>query len=185
MAQSILDVEDEGYIKFATERETQYLAAIKEHGSILRASQAMGVARGTIQQGLRYLKKRAALQGYSPEHDMSKTVPDGFMVKGVSTYYDKDGKPTAQWVKSQADAARQEQIIREAFAAMAEGLPRVRPKPAPAANDSHLLNCYVITDYHFGMLSWAEETGESWDISIAENLILRWFERAISLAPKA
>ena len=55
---------------------------------------------------LRRRLKRLALKGYSPEHDMVHTVPDGFKVKGVSTYYNADGQPTGQWVKSSADDER-------------------------------------------------------------------------------
>lgn len=58
---------------------------------------------------------------------MTHVVPDGFRVKGVSTYYNKEGKPAGQWVKSTPDSERQAEIMRAAFEAMAEGLPRVEP----------------------------------------------------------
>jgi len=48
-----------------------------------------------------------------------------------------------------------------------------------------LLNCYVITDYHLGMLSWGEETGADWDLQIAEDLIIKWFAQAIHQSPDA
>ncbi len=38
---------------------------------------------------------------------MVHTVPDGFQVKGVSTYYNDEGKPVGQWVKSVPDKERQ------------------------------------------------------------------------------
>jgi hypothetical protein len=43
----------------------------------------------------------------------------------------------------------------------------------------------VVTDYHMGMHSWGEQTGADWDLQIAENLLVRWFERAIALSPDA
>jgi hypothetical protein len=69
---------------------------------------------------------------------------------------------------------------------MAEDIPRLEPLPEPSSEtNSNLLNCYVITDYHLGMLSWREETGEDWDIKIAENLIIKWFAQAIQQSPDA
>jgi hypothetical protein len=109
-----------------------------------------------------------------------------FVAKGVSTYYNKDGKPTGQWVKASLDTDRQREILQEAAAAMAEEMPRLALMAPPKADlNSHLLNCFVITDFHLGALSWHEETGADWDLEIAEGMIIRWFERAIALSPNA
>lgn len=135
-----------------------------------------------------YRKRRAALarKGWSPEHDMTKTVPDGFKVKGVSTYYDQDGKPRGQWVKSTIDSARQLEMMRGAIEALSEEIPRVSLMAAPPAGNSELLNCYVITDHHLGALAWHEETrGEDYDLAKSERLLVEWFGRAIALAPDA
>src|SRR5690606_3760703 len=72
-----------------------------------------------------------------------------------------------------------------AFEAMAEDLPRVSSTPAPQACNAELLNCYVITDFHLGALSWPDETGFAWDIDIAERTLIAWFERAIAQSPNA
>jgi hypothetical protein len=77
-------------------------------------------------------------------------------------------------------------MMREAFSAMAEELPRLpRQKHLGPAGNADLLNCFVITDFHMGALSWAPETGASWDIDIAEQTLVAWFERAIAQAPNA
>ena len=47
------------------------------------------------------------------------------------------------------------------------------------------MNCYVITDYHLGALSWGEETGADWDLKIAEDTLVAWFSRAIEQSPAA
>ncbi|WP_323141127.1 hypothetical protein [Massilia phyllosphaerae] len=54
------------------------------------------VGKTTIQQCLAHLKFAAALKGYSPEHDMTRIVPDAFEVRGVSTLYDKEGRLAVQ-----------------------------------------------------------------------------------------
>ncbi|WP_277268369.1 metallophosphoesterase [Pantoea septica] len=148
-----------------------------------KIAKELGIAERT------YYYHRAALarQGFSPEHNMTHTVPDGFKVKGVSTLYNKEGQVAGQWVKSTEDKERQFQLMMETVAAMCDKLPRVRPITAPssALQNTDLLNLLVISDYHLGMLSWGEETGDDWNLEIAEKLLVDWFRAAISQAPPA
>lgn len=171
---------------FATVRQCEFLDALEQHGSNQKAARALGVPRRTFDQSMQRLRAKAALQGYAPEHDMTRTVPEGFTVRGVSTYYNEAGKPVGQWVKSSQDDVRREQMMREAFEAMAEELPRLAPMPYRGGQAStELLNCYVITDFHMGALSWAAETGAAWNLDIAEQTLIAWFERAIAQSPNA
>jgi hypothetical protein len=176
---------DEKLLEFATDRQREIIAALEEHKTHRATAAALGLSHGTISAMLGGLRKRAARAGWSPEHDMTRTVPDGFRVRGVSTYYNKDGKPTGQWVKSAEDRRRQEEIFREACAAMAETLPRVAPVDPPSDTIVALCNLIVFSDYHIGQLSWGRETGAAWDLKIAENLLLASFLHMVETAPKA
>lgn len=129
-------------------------------------------------------RAKLARQGWSPEHDLRHQVPDGFHLKGASTLY-KEGKPVLQWVKSSIDHERQLQLMQEAVQAFAEEIPRASLVPGPAVTMPELLNLYVITDYHMGMLSWHEETGADWDLRKAEALVVKWFAQAIQQSPAA
>lgn len=168
---------------WATVRQLEYIEAIEKHGSQRAAAKALGVAKNAINESMTRLRQRAARQGYSPAHDMTKTAPDGFFVKGVSSLFDKHGNLAAQWVKTATDQERQAQIMREAIEAMAEDLPRVKPRPANASYGAGLMACYPIGDAHIGMLSWAEETGEAWDLKIAEEVHCSAMARLVELAP--
>jgi hypothetical protein len=183
MTQNIIDPK---LIEFATVRQIEYVKAIEEHGSMRAAAKALGVTKNAVGDSMASLKRAAALRGYSPAHSMTRTVPDGFIVGHISTNYKEDGSVGQQWVIANPDKERQAEIMREAFAAMAEELPRLpRQKyTGPVGNDD-LLNCFVITDFHMGALSWAPETGASWDIDIAEQTLVAWFERAIAQSPNA
>lgn len=130
-------------------------------------------------------KARFARQGWSPEHDMTKTVPDGFHLKGTSTLYGKDGEQKMQWVKSSIDHERQAELMKEAVKALSLDIKPAKALPAPAHTHSSLLNCYVITDYHLGMNAWGEETGADWDMKIAEDTLVSWFGAAIAQSPEA
>lgn len=169
----------------STPRQLEILNAIVEAGSNSKAAKALGVDRRGIDRCVDKVMKSAAKQGYSPSHDMVHPVPDGFFAKGVSTYYNDEGKPIGQWVKSQIDANRQREIIIETIKAMSEEIPRASVVKSPKKTIADLLNQYTITDYHMGMMAWHEESGEDWDIKIAEDLLVAWFETAIKLAPNA
>lgn len=171
--------------EWATEVQARYIDATIKHGSQRKAAAALGLHPKTVQAAIKSCEKKAALQGYSPAHDMTRTVPDGFAVKGVSTYYDEEGKPRGQWVKSRADDTRREQLIREAFAAMADELPRVAKSSPPDRTSEHLCNLYTMTDCHMGMLAWHKETGADWDVRIAESVLTGCFEHMVLASPKA
>lgn len=176
---------DAQLLSYATPRQVEYLEAVEKHG-VMKAAKEFGVSHGTITNSIASLKRRAAKSGWSPEHDMTHVVPDGFRVKGVSTYYGDDGKPRGQWVKSSADHDRQEEIFRAACGAMAESLPRVHPVAMPAGTDAALCNVYTLTDCHVGMLASAKETLDAdWDLKIAERTLTAAFCHMVNAAPQA
>lgn len=155
--------------------------------SYTKAAIKSGTDVGTLGRTIRACKKRAA-QFERAEHT-GTSQPDGYAIKGTSSLVDyrenPEGETILQWVKTDRDRERQLELMREAITAMCDDIPRLPAIKSPKMTNSNLLNLYVITDYHFGMLSWAEETGEDWDVSIAENLLIRWFEAAIASSPDA
>src|SRR5690606_681533 len=78
------------------------LAAVREHGSNRKAAAALGVNARTVDRRM----ERMRFRGYAPAHDMTHTVPDGYVVKGTSTLYRTDGSIAGQWVKSTLDSER-------------------------------------------------------------------------------
>jgi hypothetical protein len=172
--------------EWATERQAEFIDALNVHKSERKAAAAMNVAKTTLHDALDRLKKRAAKQGYSPEHAMTRPVPDGYIVKGISTYYDEKGMPRGQWVKSSVDRERMEEIMREAFKAMADDLPRQKPIPAPRITVDKLANVYTLTDSHVGALAWHRENLQAdWDLKIAEQTLTGCFEYMVNASPAA
>lgn len=172
-------------LSYATPRQQEYLNALKAAGSVPKAAQQLGVARSTLERSLRHLKARAASRGHSPQHDMTHVVPEGYRVKGVSTYYDNDGKVRGQWVKSKADDAAREQMLWDAYEVLAADLPKVAPMQPLERCISDLITLYTLTDCHVGMYSWADETGDDWDLDIAEQTLLGCFVEMIKATPDA
>lgn len=130
-------------------------------------------------------KARLARQGWSPEHGLSTQYPEGFKMGKVTIQRNAAGDIERTWERMCEDQEKQLIAMQAAIEAMGEEIPRAVPSPFFGAVDSELLNCFVITDYHMGMLSWHEETQVDWDLRKAEDLIVRWFAQAIQQAPEA
>jgi len=148
--------------------DDEIIAALQEHGSARAAARALGLSKSSLQER----KARLARKGFAPEHDLTHTVPDGYKLKGASTLYDRHGAPVLQWVKSSEDRDRQIEIMREACIALTADLPQAAPRPIAPKTDfrDDLLTAYPIGDPHIGMLAWAPETGDDWDLNLAESV---------------
>jgi hypothetical protein len=176
---------DEGLKAYATERQSEYIDAINEYGGFRSAARALNINHSPLVEAIKLLRRRAATSGYAPEQDMVRPVPEPFIVRGISTYYNAEGKASGQWVKSKIDDSKLQEMMTAVIDGMKGDIPRLTALPAPALGNDNLLNCYVITDYHLGMLAWDEEAGENWDLDIAQALVVKWFEQAIAQSPNA
>ena len=176
---------DPGLLEFATPTEAKYLNKINELGSATAAAQHYNVHRSVPMKAIGRLRTRAAMRGYSPDHDYIHSVPPTHIAKGVSTMYGKDGEVKLQWVKSSVDQDQKLEYIKEAIAGLVQDVPRVDPIASPTEVIDKLLNLYTMTDCHMGMLSWPKETGEAWDVNIAEEILWKAFKAMIDASPKA
>lgn len=161
--------------------DDELIALFRQHRTNKAVAEAAGMNIRTVERR----RARLAVKGWSPDHDMTHAVPDGFNVKGVSTLYRDDGTVAAQWVKSSADAERREAMMKAAVEAMAETIKPLKARKAPAHGNENLLNCFVVTDFHLGALSWEPETGADWNLELAERTLVEWFRQAVAMAPKA
>ncbi len=114
-------------------------------------------------------------------------IPEGFHVKGVSTLTDEEGNVKGQWVKSfQSAEAREEKLldaIREVFAD--PQTPKFEDAPPTGELDEDLCCIYPMGDPHLGMFSWAQETGDDFDLKIAEADLMAAVDSLVASAPAA
>lgn len=171
--------------EFATVRQLEILEAIEQHGSYRAAARAMDVNYSVVPHAIACLQGRAARAGYSPSHDWTRPVPPGFLAKGVSTYYDKDGKASGQWVKAHIDPSKQEQIVKDTILSLMQSVPRVDAAPGPINTSEHLCNVVTLTDVHVGAYAWGKETGADWDLAIAETTVVAAVEHLVRACPPA
>jgi hypothetical protein len=104
-----------------------------------------------------------------PERGKPFEVPEGHAIKGVSTLVGPDGRTVQQWVKTSKEGADYVvDAFKETFAKY-KGHAKLVAPPKHANKD--LLTIYPIGDYHLGMYAWKDETGEDWDLDIAERTL--------------
>lgn len=171
--------------QWATDKQAEKIDAVNRHGSYHAAARAMGLDVETVRQGVIGAQKRAAMAGYSPDHEMTKSVPEPFIVKGISTLYDKDGQVSQQWVKTTVDESQLKAMLEEMVRAFAESVKPTKPAKPPKHNADDLLCVYPMGDPHFGMYAWCEDAGDDFDIEIAESLTCGAIDRLIASAPSA
>lgn len=118
-----------------------------------------------------------------PESDALRPVPDGYLAKGTSTLVGPDGEIKAQWIKTSIDHERQREMMLATVEAMGRDLPRVSPRKASGTYLDDLLTVYPIGDPHVGMVSWPEETGDDWNLKIAEQVHCDAMHELVRSAP--
>lgn len=154
---------------WGSEVQGQYIDALNEAGSYYAAGKLLGVDGSQIRASLERLKRIAATRGYSPDHDMTHPVPDTHVAKGVSTYYDAEGKVRAQWVKSDLRQEEYNRQVREAIQEFVADQPKLKTPAVVERNySSDVIPWIQIGDAHIGMLAHAAEVGENFDVKIGE-----------------
>lgn len=110
-------------------------------------------------------------------------LPDPKLITKTATLYDQAGNVTQQWVSEKPEDLQRERLWREFAAALAADMPRVEAIAPPKQTNADLCACYPVGDHHIGMLSWDKETGEDYDLKIAEAALINATDHLIALAP--
>lgn len=179
-------VELEKLKQWATPRQIEVIDAIIQHETNSAAANALGIGYETVKEHLKTLRKKAALHGYSPEHDLTATIPEPLVIRGVSTLYGADGEIKQQWVKSQLDKTLVKEAIEEWVNWLVQDAKGLAPiVPPPTVSNDDLLVVYPMGDPHYGLYAWAQETGEDFDLVIAESVTKAAIDRLVASAPAA
>jgi hypothetical protein len=126
-----------------------------------------------------------ARHGWAPDADLKHPLPAGQKLRGMSTLYKGDGSIGAQWIKTKEDDAEQAEIFRAACEAMAADLPQVASRAAKGKYRDDLMAVYPIGDPHIGMYAWKDETGDNWDLDIAERVHCGAMAELVARSPSA
>lgn len=120
-------------------------------------------------------------------HDSPTTeldaVPAGYLLRGTSTLVNKDGQIINQWIKTARDPDQIQAMMEASIRAALADMPPLPPTRPPEATLSDLCTLYTLTDCHVGMLAWGKETGEPWNLDIAERCLIDAFTRLVLSSP--
>lgn len=169
----------------SSNREREIFDAVVEAGTQEAAAIKLGINRSNVTRALQRIELRAAREGHAPGHFDSGTAP-GYLMGKVTVQRAKDGTVERTWERQSPDAARETEMMRIVAEALAEDISRAEPVAAPIGGyANNLCNVYTLTDSHVGQLSWGKETGEPWDLKIAEATLTRCFAQMVLSSPRA
>ena len=167
-----------------TDRQRQIVSMILEGKSQRAVARELGISRNAVVEPLKVVKRRAAAQGFSPDHDMTHICPDGYRVEGVSTFYDEDGNPKAQWVKTTEDQNRLREFADQLVHSIGQQVTPIRPKKAARLKrDADHMAAYIIGDAHIGMFAWAGNASGDWDCERIQSVLLSSLEEVMHASP--
>jgi hypothetical protein len=184
MKSGISDAELDALLPYATERQAEYLASIREHGGQRAAAAALGCAKSTIDAAVASARKRAADAGWAPENGLTVGNPPGY-ITGTVTVQEAGGKVERSWKRMSPEAKAALEALERLRIHLCE---RTRPAPltsAPQRCEHDVQVTYPIFDPHFGMYAWAPETGQNYDLSTAFDRLAAGMDRLVSSAPPA
>lgn len=111
---------------------------------------------------------------------------DELTVSGKSTLRDKKGNVVLEWTKTNKSQEDTLKALKEAVSSLKSSIKPNKQVSKPLGfKNNNLINQYTLTDYHLGMMAWGEETGSDWDLQIAEDTLVKFFEVAIKTSPNA
>tara|TARA_R100001510_G_C7656966_1_gene217772 strand:+ start:1542 stop:2720 length:1179 start_codon:yes stop_codon:yes gene_type:complete len=169
-----------------TDTQKSVIQTLSDNGGKIReAARSLNKHHSAIVKTVQRVESNAALRGWSPHHNVSSPCPPGYHLKGTSTLLDGDGEIKQQWVKTDKDKVAEFEIAKEIYEDLAKDVKRLPSVKSPRKCDSDLLNFYVLTDCHIGMLAWGEEGGRDWNLQIAEDVIIDAFRSMVAQSPSA
>lgn len=156
----------------------------RKHGRKLPEGQRLrGVStlRGPNGELLREWEKTERASDDPPKFE---PVPPGHVVRQTATFVDGQGQVRGQWITARPE----EQTRWASFWAAAERAAeayagRARPSAVQHRTDATSLTVYGLGDPHIGMFSWAKETGQDFDLKIAQEDLLNTVDLLVERAP--
>lgn len=153
-----------------TERQKEVCLWVEKCGSVVQAARTDGAHPRNFTKLVAKIKQQAASKGFAPDSQLNHPLPDGQRLKGVSALLDADGNVKQQWVKTDREAQREQDILKflDDCRDVVAGYKPLKRIAAPKKAAKDQLCVLPMGDPHIGMYSWANETGSDFDCDIAE-----------------
>ena len=176
---------DFDYKPYCTPAQLKVLSEVDKLGSINGAAKSLNLNRSGIQKTIKSVRKRAALAGAITLQGLSP-APAPFLLKGESLLHNKrTGEDLLVWRKTKLDDAHRWEMIKEAIQEACSEVPPLPRSKKPNTGSKELLTLYPVADLHLAMRSSKTETGDDWNLEIAEKTFVSCFEYLIENSPPA
>lgn len=160
----------------------QAVAAFAETGNKQKAADNLGISVNT----LKYRLQSAARQGNAPGHFDNGVAPGYAMGKVTVQRHGPTGTIERTWERMSPTDEFAQEAFRIAIAdIVADAKGAFKPTPAPQHCLDNLLTVIPMGDPHFGLMSWAKETGENFDLKTAEDLTFGAVDRLCNMGPRS
>jgi len=168
-----------------TDTQRSNLEALIEHGSIRKAAKSLGRHKSTLEECIKMLRQKASRLGHAPGHFEHGVAP-GYLMGKVTVQRSGDGNVERTWERQSPDQAR----MLDALKAVVEGVCEdakgaLPPTDPPKHYDKDLLTVIPLGDPHFGLMTWAKEVGENFDLKIAEQITFDAVDRLCAKTPSS
>lgn len=175
---------DPALLEYCTPRQREVLEAIIEaKGSGGKVSKRFNFHGSVPSKTLKEVQQKAARLGYAPGHWDNGVAP-GYRMGKVTVQRGRDGVERV-WERQHPEQAQAFEAMREAIESYSKSVPAVLPAESPSLTMNELQAWYIAGDPHFGMLAWAREAGEDFDLPIARQRMLKAVDLLIETAPSA
>ncbi|MFZ9114760.1 MAG: winged helix-turn-helix domain-containing protein [bacterium] len=150
-------------------------------------AKARGVTKVKVNEMGARIKNRLEAAGYDYQNNMTLVSPTPQVLGGRSSLVKvaEDGTETVHmyWNKTLTTREQQAEAIITGIREAAECIKPFEPIKSNKDTESELCTVYTLTDFHLGMYSWADETGASWDMKIAVEVMLNAFHDMMKASP--
>ena len=164
-----------------TARQEEILSVyIAQGNSAKHTGIRLGVDERYVRKVLHILKTRAAEEGSTEYFDATRFVDAGQKIKGKSTLT-KDDEGNIVWIKTTTKQAAAE--LAESVTDSLKDLKPWKVVKKPTKTNSDLCTLYTLTDYHIGAYSWSKETGDDWDLDIAQKVLINGINDLVTGSP--
>lgn len=166
-----------------TPQQLKYLREFVKTPSFSHVALEYCVSESTVRRCLNNLFHKFTIRKSTvPEH-MDIPIDEPFFVEKFSANYGADGQRKQHWIKAKMDAQQMYESMKAAIEDLVLDLPKL---PSRGKGDQHadsdLLATYPLGDPHIGLLTYAPEVDQNWDLKIAEKKFLPLFDKLVKSA---
>lgn len=173
--------------RLETLKQREVFRELQTGATQTQVARSRGISTRNLNEMVSRMRMKLVSVGYDQMNNMTLVSPEPQQFKGRSSLVkvDENGAETVvlYWNKTDSKQEAQTNAFTSAIQELSQGITPFKLVSPPSGSASDLLTLYTLTDFHLGMYAWSDETGASWDMKIAERVLLNAFAEMIDGSP--